>query len=213
MANVNRVNLHVSNIEMCNAMLDATTTFIDNLMENLDDVTKYSFAVDLMNHLDDLIQTCYDTADDASQAVIDYLDNINWDYGQLEGYRAYSKMMGTYLHGANDVPAMLNPVDEDTEGEDVANVFGIKNVAKDLTVAPDVIDKALPGQLHYPNDYENEEALAKGMTRLPISVFPPFTEDGKPPVKPAPVSDPAEERKKARAAYLAAMKQNTSQPT
>ena len=99
-------------------------------------------------------------------------------------------------------------VDDVDDVEDVANVFGIKSVNPDYTT-----ESQIAGQLHYPNDYEDEEALAKGVTRLPVSVFPPFTQDGKPPVKPDTVNDPAEERKKARAAYLAALKQNTSQPT
>lgn len=199
-ANVNRINLHVSNIEMCNAMLDAITTFIENLMENLDDVSKYSLAMDLLNSLDDLVQTCYDCADDSSQAVIDYLEEVNWDYSHLEGYRKYSRMLSTYLKDTNDVEIYREDEEdkEDEEGEDVTDEFDIKLTGMpSLTYAAHKTapDTSVKGQLHFPNDYTDEESLAKGK------------------IKPS-VSDPVEERKKARAAYLAAIKQkNTSQPT
>ena len=50
-------------------------------------------------------------------------------------------------------------------------------------------------QLHFPNDYANEEALAKGRPSTP------------------PVNTQADEKKKARAEFLANVKaqQNTSQ--
>lgn len=201
------MNLHISNIEMGNILLDTAEAFITNLLDNLDEVTKYSFAVELIARLDNLIQECYDSTDEASQTIIDYLENTGWNYDELPGYNEYSHMMEKYLYSSKcELPD--DEVDTD-DTEDVVNAFGIKAVNTGLTTEP-----AIAGQLRFPNDYEDEEALAKGMVRLPISVFPPFTQDGKPPVKPAPVSNPAEERKKARAAYLAAMKQqNTSQPT
>ena len=206
---VNLMNLHISNIEMGNILLDTAEAFITNLLDNLDEVTKYSFAVELIARLDNLTQECYDSADETSQTIIDYLENTGWNYDELPSYTEYSRMMKKYLYNSEcELPDETVYTDEGCT-EDVANAFGIKTVNTGLTT-----DSAITGQLRFPNDYENEEALAKGMVQLPISVFPPFTQDGKPPVKPAPVNDPAEDRKKARAAYLAAMKQqNTSQPT
>ena len=193
---INIMNLHISNIEMGNVLLDTAETFITNLLDNLDDITKYSFAVELIARLDNLTQECYDSADVMSQTIIDYLENTGWNYDTLPSYIEYSQMMKNYLYSSKcEIPDDIIETEED---EDVADVFGIKYVNPDYTMEPQIA-----GQLHYPNDYEDEEALAKGVTRLSST-------QGS---KPATVSDPAEERKKARAAYLAALKQNTSQPT
>lgn len=198
---INIMNLHISNIEMGNALLDTAETFITNLLDNLDDITKYSFAVELIARLDNLTQECYDSADEMSQTIIDYLENTGWNYDTLPSYIEYSQMMKNYLYSSKcEVPDDIveTEVDDVDDVDDVANVFGIKSVNPDYTTESQIV-----GQLRYPNDYEDEEALAKGVTRLSY----------KQASKPAPVSDPAEERKKARAAYLAALKQNTSQPT
>lgn len=193
---INIMNLHISNIEMGNALLDTAETFITNLLDNLDDITKYSFAVELIARLDNLTQECYDSADVMSQTIIDYLENTGWNYDTLPSYIEYSQMMKNYLYSSKcEVPDDIVETEED---EDVADVFGIKYVNPDYTTESSIV-----GQLHYPNDYEDEEALAKGVTRLSST-------QGS---KPVTASDPAEERKKARAAYLAALKQNTSQPT
>ena len=193
---INIMNLHISNIEMGNVLLDTAETFITNLLDNLDDITKYSFAVELIARLDNLTQECYDSADVMSQTIIDYLENTGWNYDTLPNYIEYSQMMKNYLYSSKcEIPDDIIETEED---EDVADVFGIKYVNPDYTMEPQIA-----GQRHYPNDYEDEEALAKGVTRLSST-------QGS---KPATVSDPAEERKKARAAYLAALKQNTSQPT
>lgn len=193
---INIMNLHISNIEMSNALLDTAETFITNLLDNLDDITKYSFAVELIARLDNLTQECYDSADVMSQTIIDYLENTGWNYDALPNYIEYSQMMKNYLYSSRcEVPDDIVETEVD---EDVADVFGIKYVNPDYTTESSIV-----GQLHYPNDYEDEEALAKGVTRLSY----------KQASKPDTVSDPAEERKKARAAYLAALKQNTSQPT
>ena len=193
---INIMNLHISNIEMGNALLDTAETFITNLLDNLDDITKYSFAVELIARLDNLTQECYDSADVMSQTIIDYLENTGWNYDTLPSYIEYSQMMKNYLYSSKcEVPDDIVETEED---EDVADVFGIKYVNPDYTTESQIV-----GQLHYTNDYEDEEALAKGVTRLSST-------QGS---KSATVSDPAEERKKARAAYLAALKQNTSQPT
>ena len=194
---INIMNLHISNIEMGNALLDTAETFITNLLDNLDDITKYSFAVELIARLDNLTQECYDSADVMSQTIIDYLENTGWNYDTLPNYIEYSQMMKNYLYSSKcEVPDDI--VETEEEDEDVADVFGIKSVNPDYTTESSIV-----GQLHYPNDYEDEEALAKGVTRLSST-------QGS---KSVTVSDPAEERKKARAAYLAALKQNTSQPT
>ena len=204
---INIMNLDISNIERGNALLDTVETFITNLLDNLDDITKYSFAVELIARLDNLTQECYDSADVMSQTIIDYLENTGWNYDTLPNYIEYSQMMKNYLYSSKcEVPDDIvetdvddvDDVDDVEDVEDVADVFGIKYVNPDYTT-----ESSIAGQLHYPNDYENEEALAKGVTR-PSS---------KQASKPVTVSDPAEERKKARAAYLAALKQNTSQPT
>lgn len=202
MEKINRINLHISNMEMCNAMLDTVEAFIENVMENLDDVSKYSFASDLLARLDDLTQTCYDTADDSAQAIIDYMDNTGWDYSLLEGYRKYSIMMSDYLH---DVESEIDESEDevnDVEGVDVVKEFGIRpSYTQELMIGR--TNQPNEGQqLRFPDDYKDEEALAKGITRLPIQATQ-TTADTK-----------ADERKKARAAYLAAMKQkNTTQPT
>lgn len=202
MEKINRINLHISNMEMCNAMLDTVEAFIENVMENLDDVSKYSFASNLLARLDDLTQTCYDTADDSAQAIIDYMDNTGWDYSLLEGYRKYSIMMSDYLHDVeSEVDESEDEVD-DVEGVDVVKEFGIRpSYAQELMIGR--TNKLNEGQqLRFPDDYEDEEALAKGVTKPPVQATQP-TADTK-----------ADERKKARAAYLAAMKQkNTTQPT
>lgn len=202
---VNLMNLHISNIEMSNILLDTAETFITNLLDNLDEVTKYSFAVELIARLDNLSQECYDSADEASQTIIDYLEDTGWNYDELPGYHDYSYMMKKYLYSPDCKLKTVyinkdlddeNLEDEDLKGTDVTDEFNIdKAVSKGLGVSPsDWV--TMQGQLHFPNNYANEEALAKGE------------------VKPAPVNSPAEDRKKARAAYLAAMKQqNTSQPT
>ena len=202
MEKINRINLHISNMEMCNAMLDTAEAFIKNVMENLDDVSKYSFASDLLARLDDLTQTCYDTASDSAQAIIDYMDSTGWDYSLLEGYRKYSIMMSDYLHDVNSEIDESEDEVNDVEGVDVVKEFGISpSYAQELMIGR--ANQLSEGQqLRFPDDYKDEEALAKGVTKPPIQVTQ-TTADTK-----------ADERKKARAAYLAAMKQkNTTQPT
>lgn len=183
------IKLHIANIDLCDITVDTIVSFIENFLENLDEVSKYKVAVDVTSALDNLSQTCYDGASGRAQAIIEFLENNNWDYKGLKGYQEYTTFVDKFLSTPELIESTTElELDEDaTDMHDVKDEFGFGD--------------ELSGQFHFPRDYQNELALAAGKP----SVYTPKTV--------APV-DPAEQKKRQRAEFLAQVKaqQNTSQP-
>ena len=181
------IRLHIANIDLCDIITESIVGIIEVLMDNLDEVSKYKVATNIICELDNLSQTCYDEASADAQLVIETFEDTNWNYGTLPSYTEYEDFIDKFLSvgefkvgSEHSIRNAVNDVHDDFL--DVEDEFGIK---------PSHYGR----QLHFPNDYANEEALAQGRPSTP------------------PVNTQADEKKKARAEFLANVKaqQNTSQ--
>lgn len=190
------IRLHIANIDLCEITTETIVNVIDTLMENLDDVSKYKVAVDLTTEIDNLSQTCYDEASPAAQVVIESLEEHDWDYDALISYTEYIDMMNKFLNDkevdATKEETLRSLVEDDAH--DVADEFGFN---KPNHNKPELIG-GVQGQLHFPNNYASELALVKGEVNEQ---------------RTSTTSSQADEKKKARAQFLANVKaqQNTSQ--
>ena len=178
------INLHIANIDLCDIVSENIEGIIELLLEQLDAVSKYKVASDLTVKLDNLSQQCYDEADADAQLVIEMLEDMNWRYSSISSYTEYMDFMGKFLEPEeDDVDVELTDFERKAfkgiyDSRDVAEEFGFKS-------------NQLQGQLHFPNDYASEVALAKGEVS----------------------KSPVDEKKNARLQFLANVKaqQNTSQ--
>lgn len=190
------IRLHIANIDLCEITTETIVNVIDTLMENLDDVSKYKVAVDLTTEIDNLSQTCYDEASSAAQVIIESLEEHDWDYNALASYTEYTNMMNKFLSDKGfdaTKEETLRSLVEDDDAHDVADEFGFD---KPTYRKPELIG-GVQGQLHFPNNYASELALAKGEVRE----------------QHVSTTSQADEKKKARAQFLANVKaqQNTTQ--
>lgn len=181
------IRLHIANIDLCDIITESIVGIIEVLMDNLDEVSKYKVATNLVAELDNLSQTCYDEASADAQLVIETFEDTHWNYGTLPSYTEYEDFIDKFLSvgefkvgSEQSIRNAVNAVHDDFL--DVEDEFGIKL-------------NRCGRQLHFPNDYVNEKALAEGRPSTP------------------PVNTQADEKKKARAEFLANVKaqQNTSQ--